>query len=280
MTKKAPAKKAIVKASELPDGRKKKTYKHPKRHAPQSKRVAAKVERRLIEAELDPSVERTGTRAGTSTTQALRLLAMSIYVTDVQGLTIRDLHKDPRLNHLSVTTLQNWSVADGWNAIRTRAVQSIRDHLVEQMQANLAQNLAREVQDLFNLRKMTIHHLNHTPPDKFETVGKLLLDTNKRLADIAELFQEGVIDSVGRPVPADQRAQGGRAMAHGFNPAELRQAARSVTGKQRAAMRARLARTESVNERKRNLPPAVGEARGGAGHGGAEHPEGRVPGED
>jgi hypothetical protein len=202
---------------------------------------------------------------------------MAIYITDAKGISLTDLMQDPRFKgKINLDTMRKWAAADGWAQKRREAVENLKQVLVEKLQQRLTDNLAREVQDLLNLRTQTIHHLQHVPPDKWEGVASILLKLNERLADIAEMAKSGLVDDVGRPIPESERMQHGRAMSHDFDPAQLREAAKSITTKQRGAMRARLSRTRQVNERKR-LEAGRPEVRRDPRN---EHPEGGLSGEE
>lgn len=249
---------------------KKKVVKKRSRKTPIPK-VPQKEVRKMAESELDPSVERPPLKSKTGGKDRLRMEAMAIYITDMDGVTVQELSRDPRFKDVHIKTLYRWADEDNWKTKRMQALANVKQRLTVITQRTLTQNLEREVQDLFNLRRQTIHHLGHTPPDKFETVGKLLLDTNKRLSEIAEKMQAGVIDDTGRAIPPEQQAKGGRAMTHDFNPHELREAARSITTKDRGAMRARIAKTK---KRKKHEQMGEGHER----HDGNEHPQGGVSG--
>lgn len=203
----------------------------------------------------------------------VRLEAMSIFITDTSGCTFQELAKDPRIakHNVSSATLRKWSSEDGWMDKRKEALDNFKQSLGIELQKTLTESLYREVKTLLEFHRQGVHHSVHTPPEKWEGVVKVTMEVQKRMAEIAEMMKSGILDGVGKPV--QETGTSTRRMTHDFNPTDLREAAKSLTNKQRSAMRARIARTKRIQSGRN-----VGDHR--QDDGGHEHPGGRVSGED
>lgn len=201
----------------------------------------------LSDLTLDASVVRDVKKQGKRNYDTMRLEAMCIYVTDVRGMTIPELARDPRFKgKVHVDTLQKWSEQDGWKDKRREALVRVKALLEVQLVDRLRDNIVWELRDLTGLRDQARHHSAHTPPDTWEGVAKVWLSINKRIAEIAEMMRDGVVDESGRSVSdAGQKT----VVVHDFDPAQLREAAAVILQKQRSARHARNTRTIKVQGR-------------------------------
>lgn len=213
----------------------------PKGKKVQKKVLQKKAKVMVKDADANPVQRSRTSRQGMQSLDGDRLKAMAVYVTDTRGLTVKELHADPRFKHIHYDTLRKWATDDDWIGIRRQAVASLRAHLVEELQKTLASNLEREVQDLLNMRAQAIHYLSSVPPEKWEGVATIMLKVSERLAVLAEATNEKMVDSVGQ--------RSGK-VTHDFDPAQLREAARSITTKERGAARARAAKKAKSLARK------------------------------
>ena len=177
----------------------------------------------------------------------LRVEAMAVYVMDLEGATITELHQDPRFKDLDLKTLRTWCAEDNWVSLRAEALEKTKDKLKKELTYRLSENVYREVRDIMDLRKRTRDLLfsSFVPAKSFEGLGKLFLDLNKRLAEISELVKEGTVDDLGRKV--GPVAQTGAPTVINYDPKDLRAAARYLTEKKRSAMRAREANMKKAN---------------------------------
>ncbi len=195
-------------------------------------------------APLDNAIERTPPGKGGTHPPALRLEAMAVYVMDLEGCTVRDLHKDPRFHHIQYSTLRSWCVEDGWDKLRQESVQKLRTKLSKELSFRLSENLLREIKDLMDMRDLvwkTIRDSNgelQVAPRSLEGMLKELREVNKRINEIAELSRQGILDDTGKRIP--ETSDGAK---HHMDPAhvqELRTMAKMFTAKKRVELRAHM----------------------------------------
>lgn len=199
--------------------------------------VKKKVRKKPIPKGIAPLDVKVVRKKGAKHSDRIRTAAMAVYVMDMDGATVEDLHKDPRFKGIQLDTLRRWSTEDKWMALRKEALEKVREKLAKELTFRLSENIMREVNDLIELREIAWGHLRTAEPKSWEGVAKAFLDMNKRLGEIAELVKQGALDDMGRKTPESSAT-----MQADYKIEDLRAAAKMLTGKRRAALRARAAR--------------------------------------
>lgn len=210
--------------------------------------VKKKVRKKAIPkgfAPLAKSVKRTTGRGKTH--DRLRIEAMAVYVMDMDGASVKDLHKDPRFKTVHLDTLHVWCNEDHWVDLRKEALAKVRAKLSKELAFRLSENMMREVKDLIDLREVAWVEIKNPLVETKSREGmmKVFLDMNKRLAEIAELVKQGALDDMGRKIPAASETK------IEYKVEDLREAAKMLTAKNRSALRARAAmqkQLEAKNE--------------------------------
>ena len=202
----------------------------------------------LAELELDDSVERVTGKQGRRRYDKMKLEAMAIYVTDVDGLTIKELAQDPRFKgNVSVDTLRKWAEEGEWPELRRKSLAKVREALAVKLAQTLEYNYVRSFEDMIALRRETMARFPEVRNGTFPQHGNLLIQIDQRLELLFEKMQVGGINAVGelQSKTEDRRSFPG---IEGYDAKALREAGTMINRKRTSAHRARLAKTEAMQD--------------------------------
>lgn len=117
----------------------------------------------------------------------VRREAAILFCTDPEGLTVADLHEDPRFRHIPLKTLQQWCTADGWVERRQSIFDNWRRQVEDRLGSEMAKGRIQEIRELHKIRRMALQKLEG--PDvqvkSWEGVVRSLLEVNERLEQLA-----------------------------------------------------------------------------------------------
>jgi hypothetical protein len=172
----------------------------------------------------------------------LRLEAQAVYLADMGGCTVDDVHKDARFKDLAIHTLKRWAHEDDWAGKRKTAYANLQKRLTEEIGSKLTDRLYLEVQGLLKMldKAHKILEDEKTPIRSWESVNDQILKMNKRLSEIHRMVAEGIVDDAGRAVEKSQQTQGATPKIP-YDAATLQEISKMFTTRKREEMRARLA---------------------------------------
>jgi len=124
-----------------------------------------------------PPLQRNG---APSSYDSKRLEAMYVYVTDLDGCTLPELHQDPRFSDISYNTLKHWHHFDGWGKLRSQALSRIRARIQKQLEISMTETLRQELGLLDAMISESQLQLSRTAPKSWEGVAKLMLSALER----------------------------------------------------------------------------------------------------
>lgn len=180
----------------------------------------------------------------------LRIEAMAAYLHDPE-CSIRDVHKMEKFKLLDHKTIERWASEDEWVEKRSLALQKVKNKIANEIGRSLANNIYREVCDLYELKTMAVDVLKsgEVKPKSWEAVAKLTLDINKRLSDLAMMVNDKVIDETGKMVESKGKSGMGL-LPEGaqVDPKEAREIANLIMQKRRDEMRAANGTDKSPDE--------------------------------
>lgn len=178
----------------------------------------------------------------------LRIEAQAVYLQDMHGCTVDDVHRDARFKHISISTFRQWSNQDDWIGKRKVAYKNLEKRLTEETQARLTEYLYHEIQDLQKMRskaKELLHGTEASPAVKaqsWEGVAKVLLLTEERIASIAKLAADGIVDDIGKMQrgTGKQLGPGAATPTVPYDSKQLTRIATAIMQEERAILRAGL----------------------------------------
>lgn len=187
-------------------------------------------------------------KVSTKNFAVLRLEAMAVYLMDMHGCTIEDVHKDDRFKEIPLATMRSWAQVDDWAGKRKLSYVALQNRLTAETSKMLTDRLYHEVQSLMTLEKKADTLLINTEPRSWEGVAKIKMEIHARLADIAKLVGDGVVDEMGHSVEQQKKTNTVPMPKIKYDAAKVREAARLYTRGERDNLRARLKELEPPKE--------------------------------
>ena len=174
----------------------------------------------------------------------LRELAKTLYVTDQQGLTAKELATDERLRGVPQSTIERWRKDDGWNDARAKFRDQVQRRVMAKMQTAQAHAQIAAAKDLNQVRNVLLGHIHGVT----DSAGNVLIEPvqPKSLEGAVRALKEVTVTQMNLGKQLSETALGGGAepgarrrdplaIASGRGVDEVRKQARLMTQKRRSA---------------------------------------------
>lgn len=175
-----------------------------------------------------------------------------VFVTDPHGVSVSELHQDPRFQSVPLNVLQDWCTEDRWLERRHEVFEKWRHEVEDRLGSEMAKARIAEIRELHKVRKLALEKLYSpaTAAKSWEGVARSLLEINARLEELASSVGREVLPSGPNGAPAIDAN-----MRSDLSIEEVRAASREVLKLRRNAIRAALPSTEtSAPEKKAEEP--------------------------
>lgn len=172
----------------------------------------------------------------------MRLEALAAYMADMNGCSVEDVHKDPRFNMVPMQTFKSWSTADKWTEHRKKAYEALKNRLSIEVSKVLSDQVYQEVQELrkWNEKSTSLLEDPALKARSWEGVLKSKMEIQKRLFEISQMVNQGLVDEMGRSV--EEKTMG--ALTSGpsvaFSQDQLAELAKIYTQQERERLREKL----------------------------------------
>ena len=199
----------------------------------------------LPEVAVSISPDGQPTREKAAANRALRIQACALYVSDMHGASIEDIHKLPQFKGVSLSALKTWAKMDDWAGHRARAYEALKERLTKETTSRLTDRLYHETKELLAMSETASSLLKEgkTMPRSWEGVATAKLKIDERLSHIALMMAQGVVDDTGKLLPATAATPKEVAAQKpaAFDASFLQHVVESFHKKQRDELRAALA---------------------------------------
>jgi len=191
-----------------------------------------------------------GARDAANDRSVTRFEAGLLYVTSMHNVDIPALRRDPRFSDVSPVTLSRWRRADRWDDRRKAMFLDIGEELERRIKSSITDTRFMEVQSTTSLRNTAIDQLMETDVDgnrrlkarSWEGVARVLLNANKRLAEIYDDVRGDIVADKAESATPEQRET-----AFEYDEDALRRAAKLLTAERREKIREDLAAPKTVD---------------------------------
>lgn len=124
----------------------------------------------------------------------LRIYAGNFYKTHAQGVSIIEMSRMPQFN-VSLTTLRNWSRADGWVQNRKNFWSKINDEAEKKLATSLARERVRTLEKIDQMFNTGFDKLTGADAPEAKSFEQLL-NAVGRMAQLRDDMQDKIINSV------------------------------------------------------------------------------------
>ncbi len=131
----------------------------------------------------------------------LRAEARAIYVCHPEGVTVREISKDPRFGAVAASTLEQWCKDDGWVDERSKTIEQWGDALKARLKKELFQKVTqvrvRQIEDTRSAIDDLVLRSADAPVKSAEGAMKVALEYQKYELELANQIAAGLGGAAG-----------------------------------------------------------------------------------